>query len=167
MFINFVVVLLFAIAATYKTNPLVDTILNALIIGSLCLGLVFFLATCIGILRFPDFFTRLHAAGKGDTLSTILILFACSMFAIKSAHYVDKLTLLSTIILLIINFIFIGSPTATRIIEAGYNSEVDPWERNKNDFIHRNFVIDFGCAFSTNFIVDQRFSKCRCCFWCI
>ena len=132
MFINFVVVLLFAIAATFKTNPVVDTILNALIIGSLFLGLVFFLATCIGILRFPDFFTRLHAAGKGDTLSTILILLACSMFAIKSAQYVDKLTILSAIkILLIINFIFIGRPTATHaLIEAGYNSEVDPWERS-------------------------------------
>ena len=55
-----------------------------------------------------------------------------SMFAIKSAT-VDKVTLLSAIkILLIINFIFIGSPTATHaLIEAGYNSEVDPWENDK------------------------------------
>lgn len=133
MFINFLVVLLFAVAANFSNNPLVNTVLNGLIVISLGLGLIFFLATCIGILRFPDFFTRLHAAGKGDTLSTILILFACSMFAIKSATYVDKVTLLSAIkILLIINFIFIGSPTATHaLIEAGYNSEVDPWENDK------------------------------------
>ncbi|MED6325932.1 MAG: monovalent cation/H(+) antiporter subunit G, partial [Verrucomicrobiota bacterium] len=31
-------------------------------------GLVFFLGTSIGLLRFPDFYTRMHAAGKGDTL---------------------------------------------------------------------------------------------------
>ena len=75
----------------------------------------------------------LHAAGKGDTLSTILILFSCALFSLKSAHSIDKSTLLSAIkILLIINFIFIGSPTATHaLIEAGYNSEVDPWENKQ------------------------------------
>ena len=35
-------------------------------------GLVFFLGTTIGLLRFPDFYTRMHAAGKGDTLSTVM-----------------------------------------------------------------------------------------------
>ena len=34
-------------------------------------GLVYFLATSIGLLRFPSFYTRMHAAGKGDTLSTV------------------------------------------------------------------------------------------------
>ena len=84
------------------------------------------------MLRFPDFFTRLHAAGKGDTLSTILILFACALYSINSAHHVDKVTVLTAIkILIIINFIFIGSPTATHaLINAGYNSEVEPWEKN-------------------------------------
>ena len=33
-------------------------------------GLIFFLGTTIGLLRFPDFYSRMHAAGKGDTLST-------------------------------------------------------------------------------------------------
>ena len=45
----------------------------------------------------------------------------------------DKTTLLSVFkILLIINFIFIGSPTATHaLIEAGDNSEVEPWKNEK------------------------------------
>ena len=38
------------------------------------LGLVFFLGSAVGMLRFPDFYTRMHAAGKGDTLSTMLML---------------------------------------------------------------------------------------------
>ena len=46
-------------------------------------GLVFFLGTSIGLLRFPDFYTRMHAAGKGDTLSTVLILAGC-IFAVAS-----------------------------------------------------------------------------------
>ena len=38
------------------------------------LGLIFFLGSAVGMLRFPDFYTRMHAAGKGDTLSTMLML---------------------------------------------------------------------------------------------
>ncbi|RAP23554.1 sodium:proton antiporter [Candidatus Marinamargulisbacteria bacterium SCGC AG-343-K17] len=133
MLINILVVVLFALLASTFHHPVVSLILDGLIIGSMVTGLLFFFATSVGVLRFPDFFTRLHAAGKGDTLSTILILFSCSLFALKSAHHLDKATLLTAIkILLIINFIFIGSPTATHaLIEAGYNSEVDPWENKK------------------------------------
>ena len=73
-------------------------------------GLVFFLGTSIGLLRFPDFYTRMHAAGKGDTLSTVLILVGC-IFAAGNQGNLSWLLVLK--ILLIINFIFIGSPTAT------------------------------------------------------
>ena len=38
------------------------------------LGLLFFLGAAVGLFRFPDFYTRIHAAGKGDTLSSLLIL---------------------------------------------------------------------------------------------
>jgi multicomponent Na+:H+ antiporter subunit G len=133
MLINVLVVVLFALLANYLQNPLVSFVLDGVILVSMVAGLLFFFATSVGVLRFPDFFTRLHAAGKGDTLSTILILFSCALFAIKSAPYLDKTTLLTSIkILLIINFIFIGSPTATHaLIEAGFNSEVDPWESSK------------------------------------
>jgi multicomponent Na+:H+ antiporter subunit G len=129
MLINIVIILLFALSANLFHHPLLTTIMNGVILVSLLLGLLFFFATGVGILRFPDFFTRLHAAGKGDTLSTILILFACSLYAINSADYLDKTTILSALkILLIINFIFIGSPTATHaLMEAGDNSEIDPW----------------------------------------
>ena len=38
------------------------------------LGLVFMTASLIGIARLPDFFTRLHAQGVGDTIGAFLIL---------------------------------------------------------------------------------------------
>ncbi len=133
MLINLIVVLVFAALLHFFDTPLISTLIDYVILISLGTGILFFLGTSIGVLRFPDFFTRLHAAGKGDTLSTILILFACSLFVIQSAHTIDKMTILTAIkILLIINFVFIGSPTATHaLIEAGYNSEVDPWENGK------------------------------------
>jgi len=83
-------------------------------------GLVFFLGTTIGLLRFPDFYTRMHAAGKGDTLSTVMILIGCICL-------VPMDLLLAIKILLIINFIFIGSPTATHaMMDAGNKAGAVP-----------------------------------------
>ena len=43
-------------------------------------GALFFVASPVGLLRFPDFFTRLHAPTKAATLGMLLI--ACaSMFS--------------------------------------------------------------------------------------
>ena len=87
-------------------------------------GLVFFLGTTIGLLRFPDFYTRMHAAGKGDTLSTVVILIGCLCL-------VPMDLLLAIKILLIINFIFIGSPTATHaMMDAGNKAGATPWRKD-------------------------------------
>ena len=59
----------------------------------------------IGILRFPDFYTRLHAAGITDTLSSALFLLGLMFQA--------GLTLASFKLLLIFAFIFFTSPTAS------------------------------------------------------
>ncbi len=90
-------------------------------------GLVFFLGTSIGLLRFPDFYTRMHAAGKGDTLSTVLILVGC-IFA--AGNQGELSWLLALKILLIINFIFIGSPTATHaMMDVGERAGAKPWNK--------------------------------------
>ena len=87
-------------------------------------GLFFFLGTTIGLLRFPDFYTRMHAAGKGDTLSTVMILIGCICL-------VPMDLLLAIKILLIINFIFIGSPTATHaMMDAGNKAGAVPWRKD-------------------------------------
>ncbi len=49
-------------------------IIHILVIIAMLTGLLFFVATTVGIIRFPDFYSRVHAAGKGDTLSTTLFL---------------------------------------------------------------------------------------------
>ena len=95
-------------------------------------GLVFFFATTIGILRFPDFYSRMHAAGKGDTLSSLLILLALVLY---NFHEVNLANLLVAIkILLIVVFIFMASPTATHaIIDAGYESDIKPWTKTPEE----------------------------------
>lgn len=44
-------------------------------------GLGFTLIGSIGVLRFPDFYTRLHAAGVTDTGGALLILFGLATLA--------------------------------------------------------------------------------------
>ena len=93
-------------------------------------GLFFFFATTVGLLRFPDFYSRMHAAGKGDTLSSLLMLAGLALYEF---HEFNLATVLVGIkILLIIVFIFMASPTATHaIMDAGYESGVKPWQKEK------------------------------------
>ncbi|MBW2467501.1 MAG: monovalent cation/H(+) antiporter subunit G [Deltaproteobacteria bacterium] len=91
-------------------------------------GIVFFYATTVGILRFPDFYSRLHAAGKGDTLSSLLILLALMLYNFHELNLANLLVAMK--ILLIVVFIFMASPTATHaIVDAGYESGVQPWTK--------------------------------------
>ena len=50
------------------------TVLQLLTIVLSVAGLLFISFALIGIIRFPDFFTRLHAQGIGDTLGALLIM---------------------------------------------------------------------------------------------
>ena len=59
----------------------------------------------IGLHRFPDFYTRLHAAGTTDTLCAALFLLGLGFQA--------GLTLASVKLFLIFAFIFLTSPTAS------------------------------------------------------
>lgn len=59
----------------------------------------------IGMHRFPDFYTRLHAAGTTDTLCAALFLLGLGLQA--------GLTLASFKLFLIFAFIFFTSPTAS------------------------------------------------------
>lgn len=59
----------------------------------------------IGMLRFPDFYTRLHAAGTTDTLCAALFLLGLGLQA--------GLSLVTFKLFLIFAFIFFTSPTAS------------------------------------------------------
>ncbi|PRP97650.1 Na(+)/H(+) antiporter subunit G [Enhygromyxa salina] len=53
------------------------------IIGSvfMAIGALFALTGSVGVLRMPDFYSRLHPAGKSDTLAQALILLGLALFA--------------------------------------------------------------------------------------
>ena len=95
-------------------------------------GIIFFYATTVGILRFPDFYSRMHAAGKGDTLSSLLMLLPLALY---NFHEFDLTNLLVAMkILLIVIFIFMASPTATHaIVDAGFESDIKPWTKKPEE----------------------------------
>jgi multicomponent Na+:H+ antiporter subunit G len=95
-------------------------------------GMLFFFATTVGILRFPDFYSRMHAAGKGDTLSSLMILLALVLYNFHEMNLANLLVAMK--ILLIVVFIFMASPTATHaIIDAGFESGVKHWAKKPEE----------------------------------
>ncbi|MGE4284485.1 MAG: monovalent cation/H(+) antiporter subunit G [Clostridia bacterium] len=71
-------------------------------------GLFFFGVGTIGLLRFPDLFTRAHSAAKCDTLGAILCLIALMIY---SGFNYSSLKLL-----LVLIFLWTTNPTATHMI---------------------------------------------------
>lgn len=105
---------------------MIDIISAVLIVA----GLFFFLTTTIGIIRFPDFYSRMHAAGKGDTLSSFLVLLGLALYNFH--HLSIGAVLVSLKIMFICVFIFMASPTATHhIIEAGFKAGIKHWSKDK------------------------------------
>ena len=71
-------------------------------------GAAIMLIGAAGVIRFPDFYTRLHASGKGDTMGQFLILVGLMIPA--------GLSFISLKLALIAFFIFITNPTATHAL---------------------------------------------------
>lgn len=74
----------------------------------LALGGFVALTTAVGVLRMPDFFTRIHPAGKSDSLAQLLVLGALLLQA-PSWQVAVKL-------LLICGFLLLTTPSSTYAI---------------------------------------------------
>ena len=92
----------------------------------ICAGVFFLFMGAVGLIRFPDFYTRMHAAGKCDTLGSLLVLtgLACH----------EGLALSSVKLLIIAVFIFFTSPTATHAIaRAAHKNQVPYWTMGERE----------------------------------
>lgn len=91
-------------------------------------GLFFFTAGTIGLLRLPDFFSRMHATGKGDTLAVMLSLIGLAIYNASSGGFSTPSILVSIKIIFIAIFWFLAGPTATHAISrAAFRCGVKPW----------------------------------------
>ena len=105
---------------------------EVLVVFLLLMGVFFFFGTTLGLLRFPDFYSRMHAAGKGDTLSSFLLLLGLGLYNLHDLSVASLLVLAK--ILFISVFIFLASPTATHaIMDAGYEAKVKHWTRRQTE----------------------------------
>ena len=86
------------------------------------LGLFFMAATAIGLVRLPDFFTRVHSVSKSETLGITLVLLGFI------AHQgFDQTSLKLGLIAL---FVLITNPVAAHVLtRSAVRSGLMPWRR--------------------------------------
>ncbi len=90
----------------------------------LLLGGFIALTAAIGVLRFPDFYSRLHPAGTGDTLAQFLIMIGLLPLI---GSWVDGVKLVMITLLL-----FVTTPTSTHAIsQAAHLEGLLPWKREE------------------------------------
>jgi multicomponent Na+:H+ antiporter subunit G len=99
----------------------------------LLLGTFLVVVTCVGLLRFPDVYCRMHAAGKAGTLGvSCLILAVVVCFAPDGAGTPVRG-------LLAIAFQFLTTPAATHLLaRAAYLAEYPRSDRTAIDELHRH-----------------------------
>ena len=101
------------------------------VIGAIILtiGLAFNVLGCVGLIKFPDVYNRVHAATKCVTLGTSTVLISVVVFAGFREH-----GSLAAKCLLCMAFICITSPTSAHALaKAAYSSGVKLWEKSVVD----------------------------------
>ncbi|VAV84481.1 hypothetical protein MNBD_DELTA01-1109 [hydrothermal vent metagenome] len=98
---------------------LITTIIIAVL---LFLGCFLVFVASVGIVRFPDFYSRMHPAGKTDSMGQALVLISLMIY--------EGFTLATIKLIIIILFIFIVNPTATHALaNAAHVGGVVPWKK--------------------------------------
>ncbi len=91
-------------------------ILTGIMLG---LGSLLMLSGVLGVMRFPDFYTRMHAAGVTDTFAAALILLGLMLQA-------DSVITFAKLVMILL-FILITSPTASHALaKAAHHSGLKP-----------------------------------------
>jgi multicomponent Na+:H+ antiporter subunit G len=94
----------------------------ALIVVALGGGLFLHAVAALGVLRLPDFYARLHAVSKAETLGVILTVSALALWA--------GVSLLAAKLMLVAVFLFLANPTSTHAIaRAALRTGLRPWVR--------------------------------------
>jgi len=98
-------------------------------------GAFFFTTGVIGFLRFPDFYSRMHATGKGDTLGAVLVLTGLALYNLHHGFSLGNI-LVSIKLMFIAVFWFLANPTATHaLLRAAFDSGLTPWTKDGKSVI--------------------------------
>jgi multicomponent Na+:H+ antiporter subunit G len=91
-------------------QTIIEIILDILVIVFILGGAFIVFTASVGVLRFPDIYTRLHAASKGSTLGVAGILIGAFIF-----HYMEY-GIVSGRLILGVLFIMLTAPVASHLI---------------------------------------------------
>jgi multicomponent Na+:H+ antiporter subunit G len=95
-----------------------------LVLALLALGLLIQLVAVVGVLRLPDFYTRVHMVGKADTLGIMLVIAAV---AVAEGFNQTSLKLVFVII-----FYFLANPASAHAIgHAAMHRRLKPWTSSR------------------------------------
>jgi multicomponent Na+:H+ antiporter subunit G len=104
------------------------TPLELLVALAMLLGTFLTVVACVGLLRFPDVFCRMHAAGKAGTLGVSLLIVATMLAFAPHEVWVPVRGALAIL------FQFLTTPAATHILShASYVSDYGLAERTAVD----------------------------------
>lgn len=91
----------------------------------LLIGFALMVVSAIGVVRLPDFFSRLHASSIGETLGIVLT-------GIGLAIY-HGVSLTSLKILMVVGALFLVNPLGTHLIsKAAIRSGQQPWKEENH-----------------------------------
>lgn len=90
------------------------------------LGAFFAFVAALGVVRFPDFYTRTHAATKAGAFGATLMLLSAAI------HFGSLRAILTA--LLIITFFYLTTPIAAQTLgKVAYRKKVPLWEKTGRD----------------------------------
>lgn len=100
-----------------------DTVLTVVSGVLLAIGCVFLLTGAVGLLRFPDFYTRIHAGGISEAAGAGFILLG---LLVRPDDWSPSVAVR---LLVILAFLVLTSPTATHVLaQAARRDGVHVWE---------------------------------------
>jgi multicomponent Na+:H+ antiporter subunit G len=98
------------------------TILDVISAALILTGAVFFLAGTVGLLRFPDVYTRIHALTKADNLGLGLVVLGL-LFQVESFSEALKLLVIWGLVLAA------GATAANLVAGSALENGIRPWRR--------------------------------------
>lgn len=97
-------------------------LIDSLVIPLVAVGSFFFLIGTLGLLRFPDTYSRIHVTSKCDTFGAGTILLALTLY--------EPVSLNTLKIVFLLFLIFVYSPTAGHLLaRAAFRKGMVPWRK--------------------------------------
>lgn len=114
------------------------TLLELLTVLMMAFGVFFIVVSSVGIVRLPDLYTRVHAAGKAGTLGIVGVLLGVGIYYITNLPVVFKMVAM-------IAFFFLTAPVAAHMLDrAAFLTGVKPMEGTRPNDLEGRYDPETG-----------------------